>query len=122
MRLYGQPCFVHNVEQTTHHKQQRLVNKETHSDQLVTISSCYSQFVLAWLLGVLVALYAVDLAEHDVLEAVGTGPRVLGVPLAAVREPILSQRRGQHQPELIPCNNETFVRRHNSGHIDNSFI
>lgn len=67
----------------------------------------YSQFVLARFLGVLVALYTVDLAEHDVLEAVCSGARVLGVPLPAVREPILSQRSRQHQPELIPCNTHT---------------
>ena len=55
--------------------------------------------------GSVVALDAVHLAVHDVLERVG--PRRLAVllrrPLAGVRAAVLAQRRRQHQPELVAC-------------------
>lgn len=76
--------------------------------QRIRSSARYSQLVLGGFLGVLVSLDAVDLAEHDVLEAVS--PRafsLLRVPVPTVREPVLPQRGGQHQPELVPCNTTT---------------
>lgn len=67
----------------------------------------YSQLVLGRLLRVLIALDPVDLPEHDVLEAVSPRPLgLLGVPVAGVREAVLSQGCGEHQPELVPCGHQ----------------
>jgi len=52
--------------------------------------------------GRVISLYPVDSAVHDVFEAVRPGgPCVDGVPVTGVREPVLPQGGGQHQPKLV---------------------
>lgn len=62
--------------------------------------------------GRLVALYPVDLAGHDVLEAVRPGTLRLeprGVPVAAVRIAVLAKGGREDQAELVTWKNEEKV-------------
>lgn len=60
-----------------------------------------------------VPLDSVHFAGHDVLETVRSGTftvQTLRVPIATIRVPVFSQGRRQHQPELVTCQTQIFIK------------